>query len=73
MARQVYADNVDANGKVFENEWLYIEDSVGTHSVVISQGETITNIEDASTASIETVATKLNELMTALRKTKIVR
>lgn len=41
MTRQVYADNVDANGK--------------------------------ATASIETVATKLNELMTALRKTKIVR
>ena len=57
----------------FENEWLYIEGSVGTRSVVISQGETITNIEDASTASIEAVATKLNELMTALRKTKIVR
>lgn len=57
----------------FENDWLYIERSSGTQSVVVSQGETITNIEDATTTTIETVITKLNELITALRKTKIIR
>ena len=57
----------------FNDDWFYIKNSSGVKSLVISQAETIANIEDTSTATIEDVATKLNELLAMLRKTKVVR
>lgn len=57
----------------FSDDWFYIKNSSGIKSLVISQAEAITNIEDTSAATIEDVATKLNELLVMLRKTKVVR
>lgn len=57
----------------FSDDWFYIKNSSGVKSLVISQAEAITNIEDTSAATIEDVATKLNELLVMLRKTKVVR
>lgn len=57
----------------FSDDWFYIKNSGGVKSLVISQAEAITNIEDTSAATIEDVATKLNELLVMLRKTKVVR
>lgn len=57
----------------FSDDWFYIKNSRGIKSLVISQSESITNIEDTSNATVEDVATKLNELLVMLRKTRIVR
>lgn len=57
----------------FSDDWFYVKNSSGVKSLVISQAEAIANIKDTSTATIEDVATKLNELLVMLRKTKVVR
>ena len=57
----------------FSDDWLYVKNSSGIKSLVISQAESIDNIEDTSTVTIKDVATKLNELLVMLRKTKVVR
>lgn len=79
MTRQVYADNVDANGKVFETVGENIRKGARAGEL-LNYKEILEKIDalDPEISAlqadvIETVATKLNELMTALRKTKIVR
>lgn len=73
MTRQVYAD---ANGKVFETVGENIRKGARAGEL-LNYKEILEKIDaldpKISALQIETVATKLNELMTALRKTKIVR
>lgn len=73
VTRQVYAD---ANGKVFETVGENIRKGARAGEL-LNYKEILEKIDaldpKISALQIETVATKLNELMTALRKTKIVR
>ena len=61
------------NGHIWYNNNLYIKHQGVTKSIPITSGETITNIEDTSTATTEDVGAKLNALMNILRRTNIIR
>lgn len=69
----VLQGNQMENGHLIYNSGLYIKHSDTIHTVPISNGETIVDIPDTSTATTQDVGNKLNSLMQILRRTNIIK